>query len=273
MDNLYKIYILSDSIGETGERVAAAIAEQFDNMPYEIHKFSYVKTETMALNVIREASKEESVIVIFTTVLNNIRDVITNECEKHDILYFDLLKPLLLGFSNLLGQEPMHESGLNHKLDAKYFRRIAAIEFAVKYDDGKDPRGIGKADIVLVGVSRTSKTPLSMYLANKNIKVANVPLVPEVPVPEELYQISRKKIIGLTTDPMKLNEIRQERLKALGLSDSASYANVDRILEELDYSDKIMRSLKCPVINVSCKAVEETAGIILSIMREYKSSK
>ncbi len=270
MKNLYKIYILSDSIGETGERVASAVAEQFENMPYEIQKFSYVKTEQMAINAIREASKEESVIVIFTTVLQNIRDVITSECEKYNILYFDLLKPLLSGFSDLLGREPKNESGLNHKLDAKYFRKIAAIEFAVKYDDGKDPRGITKADIVLIGVSRTSKTPLSMYLANKNIKVANVPLVPEVPIPDELYQISTKKIIGLTTDPIKLNEIRQERLKALGLSDSAVYANVERILEELEYSDKIMKALKCPVINVSSKAVEETAGVILSLMEKQK---
>ncbi len=182
--------------------------------------------------------------------------------------YFDLLQPLLIGFSELLEQEPMNKSGIIHKLDAKYFRKIAAIEFAVKYDDGKDPRGITKADIVLIGISRTSKTPLSMYLANKNIKVANVPLVPEVPIPDELYQISRKKIIGLTNDPIKLNEIRQERLKALGLSDNASYANVERILEELEYSDKIMKSLKCPVINVSSKAVEETAGVILSLIKK-----
>ncbi len=129
-------------------------------------------------------------------------------------------------------------------------KKVEAIEFAVKYDDGKDPRGIKKADIVLIGVSRTSKTPLSMYLAHKNVKVANVPLVPEVPIPDELYQIPTNRIIGLTTDPIKLNEIRQERLKALGLSNTATYANVDRILEELEYADKNYE--KTAVSNYKC---------------------
>ena len=156
-------------------------------------------------------------------------------------------------------------------------KRVEAIEFAVKYDDGKDPRGILKSDIVLLGISRTSKTPLSMYLANKNIKVANVPLVPEIPIPKEVFEIDPKKIIGLTNTPEKLNSIRQERLKALGLSSNASYANLERILQELDYSEKIMKKAGCPVIDVSNKAIEETAGIILDIMKEnglkiYKDS-
>ena len=147
-------------------------------------------------------------------------------------------------------------------------KRVEAIEFAVRYDDGKDTRGILKSDIVLLGISRTSKTPLSMYLANKNIKVANVPLVPEIPIPKEVFEINPKKIIGLTNSPEKLNQIRQERLKSLGLSSDANYAKFDRILQELDYSEKIMKQVGCPVINVSNKAIEETAGIILDIIKE-----
>ena len=145
---------------------------------------------------------------------------------------------------------------------------MEAVEFAVKYDDGKDTRGIKKADIVLVGVSRTSKTPLSMYLAHKHFKVANVPLVPEVPVPEELFAKDVKRVFGLIANPFKLNEIRQERLKSLGLNNNANYASIERINLELEYSKKIMEKLNCTVIDVSNKAVEETAGIIIDHMKE-----
>jgi regulator of PEP synthase PpsR (kinase-PPPase family) len=168
-------------------------------------------------------------------------------------------------------KEPLYEAGLNRRLDADYFKKVEAIEFAVKYDDGKDSRGIKKADVVLLGISRTSKTPLSMYLAHKNIKVANIPLVPEVEPPKELFESIKGKIIGLTNDPDKLNHIRMERLKALGLDYTANYANMERILNELDYAEKLFHKLRCPVINVSTKAIEETASIILSIIREGES--
>jgi regulator of PEP synthase PpsR (kinase-PPPase family) len=154
---------------------------------------------------------------------------------------------------------------LLRKVDEMYYRRVEAVEFAVRYDDGKDPRGITQADIVLVGVSRTSKTPLSMYLAHKRVKVANVPLVPEVAPPEELYKVERGKVIGLVIKPELLNNIRTERLKTLGLSGQASYANFERILEELEFADKIMKKLGCPVIDVTNRAVEETASKILEI--------
>jgi len=268
MSKKYKIYILSDSVGETAEMVSRAAAEQFKGTNYELKKYSYVSTEENILQMISEAKREDRVVVVFTTVLDAIREKIIEECDKNNLPYIDVLAPLLNKFSDLLGQQPINEPGIIHRLDEKYFKKVEAIEFAVKYDDGKDPRGIKKADIVLIGVSRTSKTPLSMYLAHKNVKVANVPLVPEVPIPEELYQIPTSRIIGLTTDPIKLNEIRQERLKALGLSNTATYANVDRILEELEYADKIMKKLQCPIINVSNKAVEETAGIILDLVKK-----
>lgn len=154
------------------------------------------------------------------------------------------------------------------KLDDNYFRRVEAIEFAVKYDDGQDIRGARHADIVLIGVSRTSKTPLSMYLAHKKYKVANVPLVPEIEPPDELFDIPKNKLVGLVITPDKLNEIRAERLKSLGLTTQANYANLDRILEELDYADKVMKRLGCPIINVSNKAVEETADLILAILKK-----
>jgi regulator of PEP synthase PpsR (kinase-PPPase family) len=152
---------------------------------------------------------------------------------------------------------------LLHRLDEQYFRRVEAIEFAVKYDDGKEPRGLLHADVVLIGVSRTSKTPVSMYLANKRIKAANVPIVPEVEPPSELFRISSRKIIGLTVQPQSLLQIRQERLKSLGLTTDAEYASLSRIQKELAYADRLMAQLGCSVIDVTNKAVEETASRVL----------
>lgn len=270
MSGLLHIYVVSDSIGETAEMVARASAEQFRGMTYEIKKYPYVTNEEQILDIVEEARKNHSIIV-FTTVIDNLRDKLIIECRKYNIPFSDIMHPIMLTFEQALGVVPANEPGIIHKLDERYFKKVEAVEFAVKYDDGKDPRGILKADVVLVGVSRTSKTPLSMYLAHKNLKVANVPLVPEVPIPDELFTISSRKIIGLTNDPMRLNEIRQERLKAMGLNDNAVYANVNRILEELEYAESIMKRLKCPVINVANKAVEETANLILEILKKNQN--
>ncbi|RKD27627.1 hypothetical protein SAMN02745883_00460 [Caminicella sporogenes DSM 14501] len=265
-DKLY-VYIVSDSIGETAEQVAKAAISQFEDVKYIIKRFSYISDSEQIFDIIEQAKKFRS-IIIFTTVIDELKETLIDECEKNNIEYVDIMSSVMNSLHSVLGIEPINEPGVIRKLDERYFNRVEAIEFAVKYDDGKDSRGIKKADIVLIGVSRTSKTPLSMYLAHKNIKVANVPLVPEAPVPDELFEISPKKIIGLTANPIKLNEIRQERLKALGLNNNASYANLDRILEELDYAEKVMKKIGCAIIDVSNKAVEETAGIILDIMRE-----
>jgi len=261
------IYIVSDSVGETAEQVARAVIGQFDTRNYEFRRFPFTTDETQLLEVLEEAKKENAIIV-FTMVINGLRDFLLEEAKKVNIRTVDIMTPLLDLISIQLDIKPKKEPGTIRRLDEKYFKKIEAIEFAVKYDDGKDPRGINKADIVLVGISRTSKTPLSMYLAHRNIKAANVPLVPEVSPPRELFNAPSEKIIGLTTNPRKLIEIRQERLKALGLKDGANYASMERILEELDYADKVMRKLGCPVIDVSTRAVEESASIIMEIFKE-----
>lgn len=266
MKRRYMIYILSDSIGETAEYVARATAAQFEK-EYEIVKFPFIREASQIEEIIEDAETHHS-IILYTTVIDEFRDLLKARGTEKNIPCIDVMSTAMKAFQEFLGMEPKHEPGIIRRLDEKYFKKVEAIEFAVKYDDGKDPRGIKKADVVLLGVSRTSKTPLSMYLANKNLKVANVPLVPEVPVPKEVYQIPKNRIIGLTTNPIKLNEIRQERLKALGLSDTATYANLDRILEELDYADRIMKEINCPIIDVASKAVEETANIIIDIMRD-----
>lgn len=267
MENLV-IYVISDSVGETAQQVTKAAISQFKlNDDYEIRRFPYV-IEVDFLKEILESAKEENAIVIYTLVEKELLEFTEQFCTEENLSCVDLMTPILRQISSKIGIKPKREPGIIRKLDESYFKRVEAIEFAVKYDDGKDQRGILQADVVLLGISRTSKTPLSMYLANKNIKVANVPLVPEIPIPKEVFEINQKKIIGLTNTPEKLNQIRQERLKSLGLSSNANYAKFDRILQELDYSDKIMKKVGCPVIDVSNKAIEETAGIIMDIMKE-----
>jgi len=260
------IFVLSDSIGETAELLARAASIQFEpEMIGRIHRFSYVNEKYQLDDIIEEASHHKSMI-IFTLVKTEMRQYLSNEATKRDIVSIDALGPIIKELKHLTNSHPRREIGLNRKMNEEYFEKVEAVEFAVKYDDGKDPRGILKADIVLLGISRTSKTPLSMYLAYRNFKVCNIPLVPEVDAPKELFEISPRKIIGLTNDPDRLNNIRTERLKDLGMKTTSSYADMRRILSELEYAHKLFHKLRCPVINVSTKAIEETASIITSIV-------
>jgi [pyruvate, water dikinase]-phosphate phosphotransferase / [pyruvate, water dikinase] kinase len=264
------VYVVSDSVGETAEFVVKAVATQFNGGNVEIRRNSYVEDLEDIEDIIILAKKGKAIIA-YTIVVPLLKEYLDRRSAEENINAVDLLSPLMNAFTASFNKKPHHQPGLMRKLDEEYFKKIEAIEFAVKYDDGRDPRGILKADIVLIGVSRTSKTPLSMYLAHKRFKVANVPLVPEVPAPEELFKIPRKNCIGLIISPDKLNEIRVERLKALGLGSKASYASFERILDELDYAEKIMKRVGCPIINVSNKAIEETAGLILEVLKKERS--
>lgn len=266
-ENGPSIFIVSDSIGETAEKVVKAVAIQFNSDITRIRKESNVTDKSQIVKIIQEAKGYNS-IVVYTIVLQELKITLEEECDKYGIPRVDILGPLMEALSKVVTSTPKLEAGLIYRLDEQYFNRVDAVEFAVKYDDGKDPRGILKADAVIIGVSRTSKTPLSMYLAHKNYKVANVPLVPEVSPPQELFEISAKKIIGLTANPEKLNLIRRERLKTLGLNDSADYASMARILFELENADTLFKKLGCTVIDVSKKAVEETASIVIQVLKE-----
>lgn len=261
------VYIISDSVGETGELVAKAILSQFSNEKFEIIRESYINTEEQIEEILFNADPKSS-ICFYTLVNDYLVHYIERRADYYGIAHVDLLSEGLDKVANFLNKEPKREPGLIRKFDEKYFRRVSAVEFTVKYDDGKDPKGIDKADILLIGVSRTSKTPLSMYLAHQNFKVANLPLVPEVEVPKELYEKDSRRIFGLIASSAKLNEIREQRLISLGLANGSQYAQIERIEEELDYSRKLMWELGCFVIDVSQKAVEETAGIIINRLRE-----
>ncbi len=259
------LFIVSDSVGETADLVAKAAASQFRQglEAVSMKRFSHVEDESQ-LSEIAYLAKEQNAIIIYTLVKSNMRRKLKEQSEMNGIQCIDLLGPVVDSIGSELDERPLEEPGLVRKLDEDYFKKIEAIEFAVKYDDGRDPRGILKADIVLVGVSRTSKTPLSQYLAHKRYKVANVPLVPEVDPPEELYMINPEKCFGLVISPEKLNSIRRERLLALGLKDDASYARVDRIEKEISHFNKIVSKIGCRVIDVTNRAVEETANVILT---------
>lgn len=260
------VFVVSDSVGETAEFVVKAVATQFNGGQVDIRRNSYVENVDDIEDVLIVAKQHHSIIA-YTIVIPTLKEYLDKRAKEEKIVAVDLLNPLMDAFTHTFDKEPNHQPGLMRKLDDEYFRKVEAIEFAVKYDDGRDPRGLHRADIVLIGVSRTSKTPLSMYLAHQRFKVANVPLVPEVPPPDELFEVSRNKCIGLIITPDKLNAIRRERLKSLGLTSEANYANFERILEELDYAEKIMKRVGCPVINVSNKAVEETANLIMEILK------
>ncbi|PLR85913.1 phosphoenolpyruvate synthase regulatory protein [Bacillus canaveralius] len=270
MGNLPIIYVVSDSVGETAELVTKAAISQFNGSDVTIKRFPYVEEKTNIDEVITLAKINQGMIA-YTLVKPEIRAYMQEVTVKEGIYAFDIIGPLMDRIQQICGETPLYEPGLVRKLDEDYFKKVEAIEFAVKYDDGRDPRGILKADIVLVGVSRTSKTPLSQYLALKRLKVANVPIVPEVDPPEELFYVSPDKCFGLKISPEKLNNIRRERLRSLGLNDEASYANIERIKAELVYFDKIVHRIGCPIIDVTNKAVEETANMILNLFQKKNS--
>ncbi|MFK3937642.1 pyruvate, water dikinase regulatory protein [Alkalihalobacillus sp. NPDC078783] len=260
------VYVVSDSVGETAELVVKAAVSQFSGSGVELRRIPYVEDKGTIEEVICLAA-EAKALIAFTLVVPDMKDYLLQRAKEEQVETVDIIGPMLQKVSELTNEKPRYEPGVIYRLDEDYFRKVEAIEFAVKYDDGRDPRGIIRADVVLIGVSRTSKTPLSQYLAHKRLKVANVPLVPEVEPPEELFKISPSKCIGLKISPEKLNSIRTERLKALGLKSEANYANINRIKEELAYSEKVMSRIGCPVVDVSNKAVEETANLISNMFQ------
>ncbi|MBY5035270.1 kinase/pyrophosphorylase [Streptococcus gallolyticus] len=262
------IYIVSDSLGETAQTLAKASICQFPNQEeWEIRRIPYITSRSQMAEVLLEV-KNQGAMMIFSLVNEELAAYARDYCVARGIHAIDLMTHLLQQMACYTGQKPLREAGRIRQLNKSYFDRIEAIEFAVKYDDGKDPRGLLKADVVLLGVSRTSKTPLSIYLSNRQIKVANLPLVPESPLPKELYQVDTRRIIGLTNSPQTLNRIRSERLKAMGLHTSTDYTKLDAIIAELNYANQVMASLNCPVIDVEQRSIEETAGMIIDILTD-----
>lgn len=259
------IFVCSDAVGETAEAVARATTRQFATEQVKIKRFGHIKHEDEIKAIINEALQAEGFIA-YTLVQPELRETMREETIRLGVRAVDVMGPMMQAFIDTFNDSPKYKPGLLHEMDENYYRKIEAIEFAVKYDDGKDARGLLQAQVVLVGVSRTSKTPLSIYLAHKGIKTANYPLTIEVKPPKELFMASNRLIVGLSMQPDRLLKIRTERLKALGLPSQAHYASIDRIEKELYFASEIMERLKCPVIDVTEKAIEETAGLIMELL-------
>jgi len=260
---LLKIFAVSDSIGETAEQVSLAAASQFKG-DVEVKRIPYVKELDDVEDLIKELDQCDDCIVVSTIITVSVREYLTQKCLEKNISIINVLGPIVNVASSILNKMPDNNPGAMRNIDDVYYKRIEAMEFAMQYDDSKDYRGLKNADVVLVGLSRTSKTPLCMYLANKGLKAINIPLMPEVEIPNELFEVDRKKVFGLVIDPLHLIEIRKRRLdKFHRIPTGIEYASDGRILEEFDFADKVMRRIGCKTIDVTQRAIEDTALIIL----------
>ncbi|PWU69066.1 pyruvate, water dikinase regulatory protein [Gracilibacillus dipsosauri] len=258
------IYVCSDAVGETAEAVVRATIRQFTSKEVAIKRYSHIQSEDEIEQIVGEVRENHSFIA-YTLVQPELRAKMQQEAIRMDIRAVDVMGPMMQAYIDTFNDAPKPDPGQRQVLDDEYFKRIEAVEFAVKYDDGKDVKGLLLADVVLIGVSRTSKTPLSIFLAHKGIKTANLPILPDMEAPEELFLPANRMVIGLTIDPGHLLKIRTERLKTLGLPPQSKYASMDQIKKELRTADQLMQRLDCPIINVSDKSIEETAGIIMKI--------
>lgn len=262
-----KMFVVSDAVGETALRVANAVLAQYPQIKTKnIQRYPFIHSKEELLSILHDA-KIEDAVVISTIVNNELANFAEEYSQENGVSYHNVLTRLMTIVQDAKEVLPLEESGLLQQMDKHYFDRVSAIEFAVKYDDGKNHQGYVKADIVLLGVSRTSKTPLSMYLANKGYKVANLPLIPEVPIPKEIYEVDPRRIFGLTASPRYISNIRTERVKVLGVGDSAKYNSVERVKDELMFSNDLYRELGARVINVENKSIEETAAEIETIYK------
>ena len=265
------IFAVSDSIGETANQVALATASQFSK-DVEVKRIPYIKSLEDVEDLINAVLEYENEVMIRSTIITvSVREYLTQKGLEKNISVINVLGPILNVASSKLNKLPNNNPGAMWKTDEEYFKRIEAMEFAMQYDDSKDYRGLKNADVVLIGLSRTSKTPLCMYLANKGIKAINIPLMPEVGVPKELFEVDKKKVFGLTINPLQLIEIRKKRLdKFHRMPSGIEYAGDARVLEEFDYADRIIRRIGCKTIDVTQRAIEDTALIILDSLKVKK---
>jgi regulator of PEP synthase PpsR (kinase-PPPase family) len=263
-----RIDVLSDSTGETAEKVVRAAMLQFPHSGAHIRVHTRVRTKEAARPVLERAAREGA-LVVFTVVSPELREFIHASSYELKVEALDLIGSLIGKLGTFLDRQPINMPSAMLPLSDEYFRRIEAVEFTVKSDDGKEPRNFKKADLILVGVSRTSKTPLSTLLAQRGLKVANLPLVLGVPPPPELDEAPQDRIVGLTIGLDPLVEIRKARLKQLGMSVDANYGLREQVKEELEYASRVFKEhAQWPVIDVTGRAIEETAVIILESLKE-----
>ena len=273
MSNTYQIYLISDSTGETLDRIFIAIKAQFKNIEYKIHTYSFTRTENQIFKILSEAEKHPGSIILYSIVDSNLAKFLANTSNEKKIPCFGVLGDLILSFSKLLNQEASHIPSGQYALNDEYYKRIAAIQFTMSHDDGNLVKEINKSDIILLGVSRTSKTPTSIYLANKGFRTSNIPLVNENSIPPILKKNPKITcIVGLNTEPERLVDLRKNRMNSLKETENKSYTDLEKIKKEINEAKNTFKKYQWPTIDVTRKSVEETAASIIKIYEIFKKN-
>ncbi len=270
MNEKYNVYLVSDSTGETLDRIFLSLKSQFANFDYEKKEFAFVRTEQQIDKIIKECNKSENSLILYTIVETKLAKYIAKQSEINDVPCFGILGNLILSFSKLLNQKAIHKPSAQHVLDDDYYKRIEAIQFTMTHDDGKKVDDINNADVILLGVSRTSKTPTSIYLANRGYKTINIPLVPDRKLPENLISNTKACIIGLIADPERLADIRRNRVAIMKDHKIKEYTELEYIKKEVNESKNLFKRNNWPIIDVTRRSVEETAASILKIIEIKK---
>ena len=270
MSNIYQIYLISDSTGETLDRIFTAIKAQLKNIDYKIHTYSFTRTENQILKILSNAKENQNSIILYSIVDSSLAKYLARNSEEKKIPCFGVLGDLILSFSKLLNQKASHQPSGQYTLNDEYYKRIEAIQFTMNHDDGNLVKDIKKSDIILLGVSRTSKTPTSIYLANKGYKISNIPLVNENSIPETLKENPNLNcIVGLSTEPERLVDLRKNRMNSLKETENIQYTDLENIKKEVFEAKKTFQKYRWPLIDVTRKSVEETAASIIKIHEIY----
>ncbi len=271
MNEKYNVYLVSDSTGETLDRIFLSLKSQFANFEYEKKEFAFVRTEQQIDKIIKECNQIENTLILYTIVETKLAKYLSSESDKNNLPCFGILGNLILSFSKLLNQKAIHKPSAQHVLDDDYYQRIEAIQYTMAHDDGKKLDDVNNADVILLGVSRTSKTPTSIYLANRGYKTVNIPLVLDQKIPNGLVTNKKSCIVGLIAEPERLSDIRRNRVAIMNDRSLKDYTNLDSIKSEVENSKKLFKKNNWPIIDVTRKSVEETAASILKIIEIKKN--
>ena len=273
MNNTYDIYLISDSTCETLDRIFLALKAQFKNIQYNVHQYSFTRTENQILKIIDICKNKKNSIILYTIVDIKLAKYLALISQKKNIPCFGVLGNLILSFSKLLNQKASHIPSGQHVLNEEYYERIEAIQFTMNHDDGNLINDIKKSDIILLGVSRTSKTPTSIYLANRGYKTSNIPLINKDSLPEILKKNPKLAcVIGLTTEPERLMDIRKNRMNSLKEKETINYTDFEKISKEVEEAKKIFKKYNWPTVDVTRKSVEETAASVIKIYEIEKNN-
>lgn len=267
MNKFYQVYQVSDSTGETLDRIFLAIKAQFSNFNCKTIHHSFTRTKNQIDNIISKSKNTQNIIILYTIVDNNLAKYMAKEAKKNNIPCFEILGNLIADFSKLLKQQASRIPSGQHVLDDEYYKRMEAVQFTIAHDDGKIISDLNNSDVVLIGVSRTSKTPTSIYLANRGYKAANIPLIPKKNLPVQLIENCKKTcVVGLVCDATRLSDVRRNRAQSMHEDRPSDYTNEEEILNELENSKKLFKKYNWPIIDVTRKSVEETAASIIKIL-------